>query len=88
MIFDYFYVLYAYIYLYLCIIKPVYQATADYYTYPPEYRPSGTQPVFRRVNPIYFHLVPRSKVVYSLYFATLSDLLSLNLLKDLSIILF
>jgi hypothetical protein len=61
MIFDYFYVLYAYIYSYLCIIKPVYQAKADYRTYPPEYRPGGTRPVFRRVNPIYFHPVPRSE---------------------------
>jgi hypothetical protein len=60
MIFDYFYVLYAYIYPYLCTIKPVYQAKADYRTYPPEYRPGGTRPVFRRVNPIYFHPVPRS----------------------------
>jgi hypothetical protein len=60
MIFDYFYVLYAYIYPYLCTIKPVYRAKADYRTYPPEYRPGGTRPVFRRVNPIYFHPVPRS----------------------------
>jgi hypothetical protein len=67
MIFDYFYVLYAYIYPYLCTIKPVYRAKADYRTYPPEYRPGGTRPVFRRVNPIYFHPVPRSAEILQTY---------------------
>jgi hypothetical protein len=43
-----------------CTIIPIYWVNSDHRTYPPRYMPGDTRPVFRRVNPIYFHPIPRA----------------------------